>query len=34
LIEVAKDVVIKMDKGSIYVAADDVHQAQATGENK
>jgi preprotein translocase subunit YajC len=34
LIEVSKDVVIKMDKGSIYVAADDVHQAQATGENK
>jgi preprotein translocase subunit YajC len=34
LIEVAKDVVIKMDKGSIYVAADDVHQAQEVADKK
>ena len=29
LIEVAKDVVIKVDKGSVYVAAEDVQQQQA-----
>ena len=34
LIEVAKDVVIKMDKSSIYVAADDVHQAQEVADKK
>ena len=28
LVEVAKDVVIKMDKGSVYVAAEDAQQAQ------
>ena len=28
LIEIAKDVVIKMDKGSVYVAAEDAQQAQ------
>ena len=27
LIEVAKDVVIKVDKGSVYVAAEDAQQA-------
>ena len=29
LIEVAKDVVIKVDKGSVYVAAEEAQQAQA-----
>lgn len=29
LIEVAKDVVIKVDKGSVYVAAEDAQQQQA-----
>ena len=34
LIEIAKDVVIKMDKGSVYVAAEDAQQAQAQNQNK
>jgi preprotein translocase subunit YajC len=34
LVEVAKDVVIKMDKGSVYVAAEDAQQAQAQNQNK
>ena len=29
LIEVAKDVLIKVDKGSVYVAAEDAQQGQA-----
>ncbi|MBQ5774848.1 MAG: preprotein translocase subunit YajC [Paludibacteraceae bacterium] len=33
LIEISKDVVIKVDKGSIYACADDV-QPNATTENK
>jgi hypothetical protein len=32
--EISKDVVIKIDKGSVYVAAEDANQAQATNENK
>ena len=34
LIEIAKDVVIKMDKSSVYVAAEDAQQAQAQNQNK
>ena len=34
LIEIAKDVVIKMDKGSVYVAAEDAQQAQAQNQSK
>ena len=34
LVEVAKDTVIKIDKGSVYVAAEDAQQAQATSEKK
>jgi preprotein translocase subunit YajC len=34
LMEISKDVVIKIDKGSVYVAAEDANQAQATNENK
>ena len=34
LIEIAKDVVIKMDKGSVYVAAEDAQQAQAQAQNQ
>ena len=34
LVEVAKDIVIKIDKGSVYVAAEDAQQAQATNEKK
>ena len=34
LIEIAKDVVIKMDKGCVYVAAEDAQQAQAQNQNK
>lgn len=34
LIEIAKDVVIKMDKGSVYVAAEDAQQAQAQKQSK
>ena len=34
LIEIAKDVVIKMDKGSVYIAAEDAQQAQAQNQNK
>lgn len=34
LIEIAKDVVIKMDKGSVYVAAEDAQQAQAQNPSK
>lgn len=30
LVEVAKDVTIKIDKGSVYVAAEDAQQAQNT----
>jgi preprotein translocase subunit YajC len=30
LVEVAKDVIIKIDKGSVYVAAEDAQQAQNT----
>lgn len=30
LIEIAKDVVIKVDKGSVYVAAEDAQQQQQT----
>ena len=33
-VEVAKDTVIKIDKGSVYVAAEDAQQAQATSEKK
>ena len=34
LIEIAKDVVIKMDKGSVYVAAEDAQQAQTQNQSK
>ena len=34
LMEISKDVVIKIDKGSVYVAAEDANQAQAASENK
>jgi preprotein translocase subunit YajC len=34
LMEVAKDVTIKIDKGSVYVAAEDAQQAQAANEKK
>ena len=34
LVEVAKDIVIKIDKGSVYVVAEDAQQAQATNEKK
>ncbi len=34
LIEIAKDVVIKMDKASVYVAAEDAQQAQAQNQSK
>jgi preprotein translocase subunit YajC len=32
LVEVAKDVTIKIDKGSVYVAAEDAQQAQNTNK--
>ena len=34
LIEIAKDVVIKIDKGSVFVVAEDAQQAQAQNQNK
>jgi preprotein translocase subunit YajC len=34
LVEVAKDVTIKIDKGSVYVAAEDAQQAQSASEKK
>lgn len=34
LIEISKEVVIKIDKASVFVAAEDVQQAQATNEQK
>jgi preprotein translocase subunit YajC len=34
LIEISKEVVIKIDKASVFVAAEDAQQAQATNEQK
>ena len=34
LIEISKEVVIKIDKASVFVAAEDAQQAQATSEQK
>ena len=34
LIEISKEVVIKIDKASVFVAAEDAQQAQATNETK
>jgi preprotein translocase subunit YajC len=34
LVEIAKDLVIKVDKGSIYVSAEDAQQTPKEGEKK
>ena len=34
LIEISKDVVIKIDKASVFIAAEDAQQAQVTNEAK